>query len=331
MSEPPMIQPRDIDDRAVLRYRAGDLLIDMGRQQVTREGASIALPRLSFILLTALVRAAPNLVTTEALMERVWPKAVVGPETLNQRVKLLRDALGDDPRHPRYVEGLRGRGYRWIPSVETLDPAIAAAPQPSVPATTGLAADRNAPTPQQPPTSWRPRDRAAAGWWMIGLAAALLASVWVARPRWHETNPRSAEIAAMPARTVTVLPFESLSDSVEDHYIAIGIADSVQHQLAGMPALHVVARASSFATSLPTLDAGAEGRRLGVHYVVRGSMQRGGNTLRVTAQLIDTQTNRALWSLKVERDVDAVFELQDEVATQVGHQLDLTLRNRPAG
>ncbi len=60
-------------------------------------------------------------------------------------------------------------------------------------------------------------------------------------------------------------------------------------------------------------------------------MQRGGNTLRVTAHLIDTQTNRALWSLKVERGVDAVFALQDEVAAQVGHKLDLTLHGRPAG
>jgi Transcriptional regulatory protein, C terminal len=51
-------------------------------------------------------------------MEQVWPKAVVSPETLSQRIKLLRDALGDDPRSPRYIEGLRGRGYRLIPSVD---------------------------------------------------------------------------------------------------------------------------------------------------------------------------------------------------------------------
>ena len=268
MSEPPTVQPRDIDTRTVLQYRAGDLLIDMSRQQVTREGAPIALPRLSFLLLTALVRAAPNLVTTEALMERVWPKAVVGPETRNQRVKLLRDALGDDPRHPRYVEGLRGRGYRWIPAVETLGPATAAAPQPAGPTATAPTADRGAPTPQRPSTRWRSRVRASSRWWMMGLAAALLAGLWVVRMQWHEAHRRSVEIAAVQSRTIAVLPFESLSDSVDDRYIAIGITDTVHHQLAGMPALNVVARSSSSATGRPILDAGAEGRRLGVRYVI---------------------------------------------------------------
>ena len=331
MSEPTRIQPSDIDSRAVLRYRTGDLWIDLGRQQVTREGAPIGLPRLTFILLTALVRAAPNLVSTEALMEQVWPKAVVGPETLNQRVKLLRDALGDDPRHPRYVEGLRGRGYRWIPPVETLDPAAAAAPQPSLPTAIAPAADRGAPTPQRPSTRLWPRVGASSRWWMMGLAAALLAGLWVVRTQWHEANRRNAEIAAVQSRTVAVLPFESLSVSADDRYIAIGIADAIHHQLAGMPALNIVARSSTFVAGRPTLDAGAEGRRLGARYAVRGSMQRDGSMLRVTAQLIDTQTNRALWSHKVDRGDDAVFQMQDEIAAQVAHKLDLTLHGRPAG
>src|SRR5579862_7883306 len=99
------------------RYTVGDLLIDIGRQRVTRGESVIALPKLSYDLLLALVRAAPNLASLEELMEQVWPKVVVSPETLSQRVKLLRDALGDDPRAPRYIEGLRGRGYRLIPPV----------------------------------------------------------------------------------------------------------------------------------------------------------------------------------------------------------------------
>src|SRR5579871_5566264 len=104
------------------RYRVGDLLIDSGRQRVTRGDAVIALPKLSYDLLMALVRAAPNLVLLDDLMKQVWPKTVVSPETVSQRVKLLRDALDDDPRAPRYVEGLRGRGYRLIPPVETEEP-----------------------------------------------------------------------------------------------------------------------------------------------------------------------------------------------------------------
>lgn len=98
-----------------LQYRVGDLVIDTGPQRVTRDGNVIALPKLSYDLLIVLVRAAPNLLSIDALMEEVWPRLVVSPETVSQRIKLLRDALGDDPRNPRYVEGLRGRGYRVIP------------------------------------------------------------------------------------------------------------------------------------------------------------------------------------------------------------------------
>jgi len=75
---------------------------------------------LSFDLLVTLVRAAPNLVSLEQLVERVWPGLVVSPETVVQRVKLLRDALGDDSHAPRYIEGVRGRGYRMLAEVRPL-------------------------------------------------------------------------------------------------------------------------------------------------------------------------------------------------------------------
>jgi DNA-binding winged helix-turn-helix (wHTH) protein len=87
------------------RYRVGELVIDQGRGRVFRGDKEIALPRLSYELLIALVRAAPNLLSIDALMEQVWPGLVVNPETVSQRVKLLRDALGDDPKAPTYVAG----------------------------------------------------------------------------------------------------------------------------------------------------------------------------------------------------------------------------------
>ena len=91
-------------------YRLGDLTIDTGRQLVSRADDPIALPKLSYDLLLVLVRAAPNVVSLDELMRLVWPGIIVSPETISQRVKLLRDALGDDPRVPRYIAGLRGRG-----------------------------------------------------------------------------------------------------------------------------------------------------------------------------------------------------------------------------
>jgi predicted ATPase/DNA-binding winged helix-turn-helix (wHTH) protein len=98
--------------RSSERYLLGaDLCLDVGRQRLERDGAEIPLPKLSFDFLLALVRAAPNVATLDELMAQVWPGLVVQPETVSQRAKLLRDALGDDAQSPTVIRGVRGRGY----------------------------------------------------------------------------------------------------------------------------------------------------------------------------------------------------------------------------
>jgi TolB-like protein/DNA-binding winged helix-turn-helix (wHTH) protein/tetratricopeptide (TPR) repeat protein len=114
-----------------MKYSIADLTIDTGRQLVSRADISIQLPKLSYDLLLALVGAAPNLVSLDELMRLVWPGVVVSPETVSQRIKLLRGALEDDPREPRYIAGLRGRGYHLVPAVKQF---------PDSPVASGLAA-----------------------------------------------------------------------------------------------------------------------------------------------------------------------------------------------
>ena len=99
------------------RYRIADLAIDVGRRNVRRGSSEIHLSKLSFDVLLALIDAAPNIVSNEDLTRTVWKGVVVGPESVTQRVKLLRDALDDNPAAPRYVAGLRGQGYRLVPPV----------------------------------------------------------------------------------------------------------------------------------------------------------------------------------------------------------------------
>lgn len=312
------------------KYRVGDLLIDTGRQQVTRGASAIALPKLSYELLIALVRAAPNLLSLNALTQQVWPKAVVSPETVSQRVKLLRDALDDDPRKPRYIEGLRGRGYRLIPSVESDGTPSAETQSPgSAPGTSagGLGPQASAAAvPQEAPRRLRLRTGHIAVTAAIAVIAVI--SVLVVSARWHQEsrNPRtSVEVVAVQPPAVAVLPFDNLSAELGNDYITLGMADSVLHQLASVPELIVVARSSSFALGRPLPDAREIGRMLGVRYLVEGSVQRAGKALRVTARLIDTTSNHELWSLKVDRAVDDVFLVQDEIAQRVAQQLDVAL------
>lgn len=104
------------------RVLVGDLIIDPGKRQVRRGNEVLDVPKLSFELLLALIEKAPNVVDQEDLIRRVWADRVVSPETVTQRVKLLRQAIGDDANAPRYIGLARGKGYRLLAPVETLPP-----------------------------------------------------------------------------------------------------------------------------------------------------------------------------------------------------------------
>src|SRR5688572_12223511 len=98
-------------------YRFADLTLDAGQRRVLREGRAIELSALNFDLLRELVESAPNVVSPEVLAEKVWGRHFVSPDNLSQRVKLLRQGLADDATQPRYIETVRNKGYRLIPSV----------------------------------------------------------------------------------------------------------------------------------------------------------------------------------------------------------------------
>lgn len=101
-------------------YAIDDLVIDVASASVTRDGRELAVSGLSFDLLVALVRRAPDVLSADDLMEAVWEGVAVSDETVVQRVALLRRALSDDARSPIYVRSVRGRGYRLIPTVRAV-------------------------------------------------------------------------------------------------------------------------------------------------------------------------------------------------------------------
>lgn len=105
------------------RYRLLDLTIDLARQRVERAGQPLDVAGLSFRLLACLLERADRVVGFDELMTEVWAPAVVNEETVTQRVRLLRQSLGDDARRPRYVRTVRGRGYQLGAPPVPEDPA----------------------------------------------------------------------------------------------------------------------------------------------------------------------------------------------------------------
>ena len=108
-------RPTAADPHAIFEF--ADLVLDTRQFAVFRDGQRLPLPRLTYALLLALVRAAPRVLTPDDAAEQVWNGRLVSPETVAQRVLLLRRALGDDAVHPRYLRVVRGQGCQLLPAV----------------------------------------------------------------------------------------------------------------------------------------------------------------------------------------------------------------------
>ncbi|HET9446749.1 MAG TPA: winged helix-turn-helix domain-containing protein, partial [Steroidobacteraceae bacterium] len=232
---------------------------------MVRDGAEIPLPKLSFDLLLALIRAAPNLVSIDGLMHEVWPNLVVNPETVSQRVKLLRDALGDNPHTPRYIEGLRGRGYRMIAPVSRVAPG----PREQVGDALGSAPDL-----AQPRSSARVLAYAAVAGVVVLVSAFLLRNY--DRPR---APTQATEAVTSSPLSLAVLPFENLGADATDDYLADGLSEELINRLANVPGLRVSARTSSAYFGRRRAEtAQTIGRMLGVAFLLEGSVRKSDQT-----------------------------------------------------
>jgi len=143
------------------------------------------------------------------------------------------------------------------------------------------------------------------------------------------------EAAAMPEMpplplpekpSLAVLPFQNLSGDPEQEYFADGMVEEITTAIARLPWLFVIARNSSFTYKGKPVDVKQVGRELGVHYVLEGSVRKGGNLVRITAQLIDAGTAAHLWAERFDGALDDIFELQDRVASSVVGAIEPKLR-----
>ena len=288
-------------------FRVDDLILDLGRRQVTRAGVDLKLPGLSFDLFVVLMRAAPNVVTVRKLMDVVWPDSVVSPETVSQRIKLLRSSLGDDVKSPRYVGGVRNRGYRIVAPVTELGPENPSRDTQPAPAThfSGL-------------------------WAINALLVATIAAIAV----WYGSADRQAAKLKqnvehglppeLPANSVVALPFESVGPHAQDNeHLASGLTESVLHALAANSQIAVIAHPPLSALNG---DVHEWGRRLNARYVLEGSLQPAGVQLRVRTALIDAMSAQDIWSLNFDRPSTDMTAAQDEIAARISQLLSLTLR-----
>ncbi|MBT8074237.1 MAG: hypothetical protein HKP21_11065, partial [Xanthomonadales bacterium] len=214
-------------------YRIGDLLLDAGTQEVTRNGVAVPVPRLSFKLLLSLARHAPNVVSTEQLELEVWSGLVVDRGTVNKRVLLLRRALSDGKAGEQdpYIAVVRGSGYRLIVPVERVLPSSGEA----------VAEETGEP-------NWWQRNAGffrTVSYSLLGIVAllALYQGFQNADTDSITASPAGSAQALAPdaavySRTsIAVLPFVDLSDDGIHQYLGDGLAEEIINLLAGLEGL----------------------------------------------------------------------------------------------
>jgi len=134
-----------------------------------------------------------------------------------------------------------------------------------------------------------------------------------------------AEVRPADPHSIALLPFENLSPSPDDAYFADGLSEELINVLARVPGLKVTSRSSSFQFRESTLDSGAIAGQLGVANLVSGSVRRQGDSVRISAQLVDAASDQMLWSETFDRELVDIFRVQEEISQAVADALAQSL------
>ena len=143
-----------------------------------------------------------------------------------------------------------------------------------------------------------------------------------ARPAPPPRRAAAPAIAAPPPRlSIVVLPFASLGGGPEQDHFVDGVTESLTTDLAQIANSFIVARNTAFTYKGKPVDAKQVGRELNVRYILEGSIQRGGSRMRVNAQLIDALTGNHMWADRFDKPMADLFDMQDEIVSQLANQL----------
>ena len=290
-------------DATPRHYRFEGYRLDTQTREL-RDGAGAVVPLTAkaFDTLCFLIENRDRVVGKEDLFAAVWPGRIVEDNNLTQAIATLRRALGTDGSDHRFIVTVPGRGYRFVAGIEQAATAAPAA---------------------QPAANWRRPVTvgavlcllalfAAAAWWKRGAPAPTPAPAAIATAAASQAPPAAARQTAL-----AVLPFRSLSPGPSDEGLELGLADTLITRLSRSTALQVRALSSAQRMAGTTHEARAAARGLDAAYVVEGTTQRVGESIRVNARLLSVADGGLLWGETFDEDADSVFTLQDRIADAV--------------
>ena len=331
----------DIDIDVNSPFRVGEWTVYPDTDRIQRGEVEVKLEPKTMKVLLCLAENAGKVVSRETLENTVWTNMIVGYDAISATIIKVRKALGDDSRHPQYIETLSKKGYRLIAEVSQ---NLQASHQSS----TGEEPDRQSSsqttvtepyreqddpfgstisaTPQSPERNVKAQLISA----IIGLGIILLGwQILDTQPELQTTeSQQTPEATRNELPSVVVLPFKNLSDDPQQEYFSEGITDDIITDLSKIGSLRVVARQSAnhFRNSKASHE--EVGIDLGVNYIIEGSLQKSGDRIRVNIQLTDVEKGQHLWAERFDRKLDDIFAIQDEITQQIINAMFITLSDQ---
>ena len=291
-------------------YRFGSFTLDADERVLLRDREPVTLPPKDLDTLLVLVENAGHIVEKDELLKRVWPGVFIEEGNLARRVFNLRQLLGDAETGRPYIETIPKRGYRFSATALGGDRAVSDSATGDV-----------APAPPEQISSGR--DRSKRSWlWPLGVFATLaITAIFLSHYLWPLRTAPSQKVM------LAVLPFENLTGDQSQDYFSDGLTEELTAQLGQLqPAqLGVIARTSTGRYKNTKETVAQIGKELGVGYLLEGSVRRGGDRVRITAQLIRTENQTHLWAETYERPLTDVLNIQREISEKVTRSLSLQL------
>lgn len=298
----------------------GASTIDFAGRRLLRDGIEQPLEPKAFAVLALLAGTPGRVFTRDEILDTVWGHRNITPGVLNRVMTLLRHALGEDAQAARYLHTVHGVGYR----LDLPEPKPEPAPAPDAPQQAMPASGPAAPTMPAPPpaTQRRVSDRHAmprALLWLLPLLAMLAFAGW---QWWPHALPAPKPA---PERSIAVLPLVNASNDAQQLYFSDGLSENLIDALSRFDGLKVIGRTSAFQFRDSKDDSATIGSRLGVSYLLTGSVQRADNVVRINASLTRAADGRTLWAEHYDRPYKDLFALQDEITRAVAGALQVKL------
>ncbi len=320
-------------------YEFDKFRLDVSERILWREGERVPLSEKAFETLCVLLRRGGHLVGKDELLEQVWPDTIVEENNLDKNISLLRQVLGERAGKGKFIETVRGHGYRFVPEVFKLENATVSTPNlaESSNVTDYLTAvESNMPDSKSPADGqseiqdlkFEIRDTpvstakgAGKRVYLVVAGFSLFAATVILI--WFYAWPGSEGFENAPLKTIAVLPFKPLVAEDRNEALEMGMTDTLISKLGGGEQITVRPLSSVRRYTALDQDPLTAGRELETQAVLDGTIQISGERIRISARLIQTNDGKQLWKGQFDEKLTDIFTVQDVISEKVAAALKI--------